>query len=200
MNWNSEREKYDEIGEARVLAYQQRLWRKRDARDAAEAEPVPTAIAPKQPAKQPPVQQGARVSSWWADRYARHGGRIAVPKGASFRPGNIHVGRHQFSAGREVAMAIVASLTVLGVVPTLPGAYIQRGVLNTTGLSPGASNTIPHGLAHIPQVVGINNWGPASAPVALNSSLGWSTLRATTRDGTRRTFTSSPAPRRPPAS
>ena len=69
-------------------------------------------------------------------------------------------------------MAIVASLTVLGVVPTLPGAYIQRGVSNTTGLSPGASNTIPHGLAHIPQVVGINNWGPASAPVALNSSLG----------------------------
>ena len=84
VNWNSEREKYDEIGEARVLAYQQRLWAKRAKRDAAEAEPVPTAIAPKQPAKQPPVQQGTRIASWWADRYLRHGGR--VPPGIRIRP------------------------------------------------------------------------------------------------------------------
>jgi hypothetical protein len=69
-------------------------------------------------------------------------------------------------------MAIVASLTVLGVVPTLPGAFIQRGVLNVTGLAAGTSNTVPHGLLHPPQLVGVNSWGTGTGNVALNSSLG----------------------------
>jgi hypothetical protein len=60
VNWNSEREKYDEIGEARVLAYQERLWAKRAARDAAEPEPVPLADVPKPTSQQQPAVPAAR--------------------------------------------------------------------------------------------------------------------------------------------
>jgi hypothetical protein len=75
MNWNSEREKYDETGAAKVKAYVERLAKKRAARDAA-AEPAPSG-----PAARPEIHHPA----WWAGRYARHGGRVQ-PRGGKSRP------------------------------------------------------------------------------------------------------------------
>jgi hypothetical protein len=70
-------------------------------------------------------------------------------------------------------MAITVSPTILGTVPTLPGVFVQRSVLNVTGLAAGASNTVPHGMLHSLQVVGANNWGPAGGNVTLDNSQGY---------------------------
>jgi hypothetical protein len=71
MNWNDRREKYDEIGAARVRDYVERLARKRAARDDA-AEPAPLAG----PGPRPEIHH----PSWWLKRYTRHGGRVQPPR------------------------------------------------------------------------------------------------------------------------
>jgi hypothetical protein len=70
-------------------------------------------------------------------------------------------------------MAISVSPTILGTVPTLPGVFVQRSVLNVTGLVAGASNTVAHGMLHSLQIVGVNPWGPTVGNVGLDNSQGY---------------------------
>jgi hypothetical protein len=56
-------------------------------------------------------------------------------------------------------MAITVTATYLSRFETLEGRYISRALLNITGMTASSSNTVPHGLPKIPQVVGLNGWG-----------------------------------------
>ena len=70
-------------------------------------------------------------------------------------------------------MAITVTRTDLsGIFVTLDGRLLSRCVLNITGLTPSASNTVPHGLRP-PQVVGLNCWGGSGTSlVTLDSTKG----------------------------
>ena len=45
--------------------------------------------------------------------------------------------------------------------------------LSVTGMTPSATNVVPHGLGHTPQVVGLNNWGASGHTQVFDSTQGY---------------------------
>ncbi len=81
-------------------------------------------------------------------------------------------------------MAIVVTPTNYGRYKDLDGRFPSRATLTVSGLTAAAANTIPHGLPHPPQFVGLRPgaaglWGETSLPDATNIYITVGTAGAT---------------------